>query len=321
LNKKTIIVAIIIIAIIAVFGAYFYMNSQDDGTVNIGYLPSDHNAALFVADAQDKYQAEGIKTNLVQFNNGGDLMTAMASGEVDVGYVGITSVLSSIQKGVPVKIVSAVQTEGSGLVVSSNSSITSIKDLKGKTVGTPGEASIQNMLLKYALQKNGMNESDVKISAMKVPSMNDAIKTGKIDAMMTYEPYVTMATSQGYGKEIADSSNILPNHPCCVVTASDDFINNHPDELKKIVEIHANETNYINSNVDKSAELLPSDIVANSTVEKQSLNKLHFISGLSSDYKDSVRSFMDIEVQMGLLKQKLTDNQIFYDINGTNSTK
>ena len=100
-----------------------------------------------------------------------------------------------------------------------------------------------------------------------------------------------------------------------LVTASDDFINNHPDELKKIVEIHANETNYINSNVDKSAELLPSDIVANSTVEKQSLNKLHFISGLCSDYKDSVRSFMDIEVQMGLLKQKLSDNQIFYDIN------
>ena len=68
-------------------------------TVTIGYLPSDHDAALFVADAQGKYQENGINTKLVQFNNGGDLMTAMASGEVDVGYVGITPVLSSIAKG------------------------------------------------------------------------------------------------------------------------------------------------------------------------------------------------------------------------------
>ena len=115
MDNKIIAIIVAIIAVAAV-GAFFLMGSGD--TVTIGYLPSDHDAALFVADAQGQFASNGIKTNLVQFNNGGDLMTAMASGDVDVGYVGITPVLASIQKGVPVKVISAAQTDGSGLVVS-----------------------------------------------------------------------------------------------------------------------------------------------------------------------------------------------------------
>ena len=99
-NKVIAIIIAIIVIVIA--GGYFLLGGSGD-TVTIGYLPSDHDAALFVADAQGKYKENGINTKLVQFNNGGDLMTAMASGEVDVGYVGITPVLSSIEKGVPVK--------------------------------------------------------------------------------------------------------------------------------------------------------------------------------------------------------------------------
>ena len=193
------------------------------------------------------YQKEGINTKLVQFNNGGDLMTAMASGEVDVGYVGITPVLSSIEKGVPVKVISGVQTEGSGIVVSNSSGITSVQDLEGKSIATPGEASIQYMLFKYYLNQNNIDIKDLKVSAMKVPSMNDALKSNQIDGMLTYEPFVTTAVENG-NTELVDSSEIIPGHPCCVVAASDDFLKEHPDEAKKIVEIHDNATKYVQEN-------------------------------------------------------------------------
>ena len=89
------------------------------------------------------------------------MMSAMASGELDVGYVGITPVIYSISKGVPVKIVAGTQNEGSGLLAHS-SSVKSITDLKGKTIVTPGEASIQSVLLKYDLKKHGLNTSDIE---------------------------------------------------------------------------------------------------------------------------------------------------------------
>lgn len=314
MNKKSIITIVIIVAVIIIAaGAYMFYSNQDDGTVTIGYLPSDHDAALFIADAQDMYQKEGINTKLVQFNNGGDLMTAMASGEVDVGYVGITPVLSSIEKGVPVKVISGVQIEGSGIVVSNSSGITSVQDLEGKSIATSGEASIQYMLLKYYLNQNNIDIKDLKVSAMKVPSMNDALKSNQIDGMLTYEPFVTTAVENG-NTELVDSSEIIPGHPCCVVAASDDFLKEHPDEAKKIVEIHDNATKYVQENPDDSVSQLPKDIVANPDIEKKSLSGIKFVSGLDDAYKQKVLDFMNIEVDLGVLKEKIPAEKIFYDV-------
>ena len=308
-----IIAIIIAIIVIAVAGGYFlFMGSGD--TVTIGYLPSDHDAALFVADAQGKFQENGINTKLVQFNNGGDLMTAMASGDVDVGYVGITPVLSSIANGVPVKVISAAQTEGSGIVVAKDAGIDDVTDLAGKKIATPGEASIQHMLLTYYLKENGMDISDLKVSAMKVPSMNDALKTNKIDGMITFEPYVSIAEKSG-AKVLAGSQDILPDHPCCVVVASDKYIENHPNETKKILEIHENATEFINKNTDEAAGMLPNDIVSDVEVEKMSMSSFPFISGLNESYRQDVMDFMDLEVELGVLKEPLSQDKIFWDGN------
>ena len=305
------IIAIIIAIVVVAIGAFFLLGGAGE-EVTIGYLPSDHDAALFVADSQGKFQENGIKTKLVQFNNGGDLMTAMASGDVDVGYVGITPVLSSIAKGVPVKVISAAQTEGSGIVVAKDSGINAVSDLAGKKIATPGEASIQHMLLTYYLQQNGMSISDLKVSSMKVPSMNDALKTDKIDGAITFEPYVSIAEKNG-AKVLAGSQDILPDHPCCVVAASDKFINDHPNETAKILEIHKNATDFINNNTDEAAGLLPKDIVSDVEVEKMSMSSFPFISGLNDTYKQDVMDFMNLEVDLGILKKPISEKQIFWD--------
>lgn len=310
---KKIIAIIIAVLVIVVAGGYFLMGGSSD-TVTIGYLPSDHDAALFVADAQGKFQENGINTKLVQFNNGGDLMTAMASGDVDVGYVGITPVLSSIAKGVPVKVISAAQTEGSGIVVAKDSGISSASDLAGKKIATPGEASIQHMLLTYYLEQNGMSIDDVKVSAMKVPSMNDALKTNKIDGMITFEPYVSIAKENG-AVELINSKDILPNHPCCVVAASDKFIDEHPNETSTLLEIHKNATEFINNNTEEAAGLLPDNIVSDVEVEKKSLSSFPLIYGLDDDFKKDVMDFMNLEVDLGVLKEPISQDKIFWDGN------
>ena len=309
MDKKIIAIVIVVIALIAC-GVFYMSGSANE--VTIGYLPSDHDAALFVADAQGQFESNGIKTKLVQFNNGGDLMTAMASGDVDVGYVGITPALASIEKGVPVKVISAAQTEGSGIVVAKNSGISSAQDLAGKSVATPGESSIQYMLLQYYLTENGMSLDDVKVSSMKVPSINDALKTGKIDAAITFEPYVSIAEKNG-ASVLADSSEILPDHPCCVVVASDKFIESNPNETRAILDIHENATKFINNNTDEAASMIPSDIVSDVEVEKEALSSFPFIYGLTDDYKQDVMDFMNLEVDLGVLNKPISENNIFWE--------
>ena len=306
MNKKITFVLVLALAAFLVMGTasaglFDFLGGGDD-TVKIGYLPSDHDAALFVADAKGMYADNNITVELVQFNNGGDLMTAMASGDVDVGYVGIAPVLSSVSAGVPAKVISAAQTEGSGIVVTDDSHIHFASDLKGKTIATPGEASIQHVLLSYYLKQHGLSLDDINESAMKVPSINDALKTNNIPNI----------------DELADSSEILPGHPCCVVVASDDFLKNHKDAAEKIIAIHENATKFINDSIendttDEVVKLLPEDIVTDPAVEADSLESFPFISGLDDNYKASVDSFQKLEVDLGIINQTIPHKMLYWE--------
>ncbi|WP_405306776.1 ABC transporter substrate-binding protein [Methanobrevibacter sp.] len=323
MNKKITFVLVLALAVFLVMGSasaglFDFLGGDSGNTVKIGYLPSDHDAALFVADAQGLYKNKGINTELVQFNNGGDLMTAMASGDVDVGYVGIAPVLSSVSSGVPVKVISAAQIEGSGIIVTKDSNITNAHDLAGKTVATPGEASIQHVLLSAYLKANAMSLDDINESAMKVPSINDALKTGNLPAAITFQPYVSLGETDDNINELVDSSEIMPNHPCCVVVASDDFIKNNENTTKDIIAIHKEATAFINKNIKdgKTAEvvkLLPKDIVANEDAEAKSLESFPFISGLDDAYKADVDAFQQAEVGLGILNKTISHEDLYWE--------
>ena len=322
MNKKITFVLVLALAAFLVMGSasaglFDFLGGGDD-TVKIGYLPSDHDAALFVADAQGLYKEKNISTELVQFNNGGDLMTAMASGDVDVGYVGISPVLSSVSSGVPVKVISSAQTEGSGIIVTDDSNIKSAQDLAGKTIATPGEASIQHVLLSAYLKANGMSLDDINESAMKVPSINDALKTGNLPAAVTFQPYVSLGETDDNIDKLVDSSEIMPGHPCCVVVASDDFIKNHEDTAKDIVAIHENATTFINDQIaagktDDIVKLLPEDIVADPAAEADSLESFPFIFGLDDTYKANVDAFQQLEVDLGILNETISHEDLYWE--------
>ena len=312
-NRKIIRLTIIIAVFLLVIFTLYGITDKNPETVNIGYLPTDHDAALFVANATGMFEKAGIKVNLYEYNNGGDLMSAMASGDLDVGYVGITPVIYSISKEVPVKIVAGAQNEGSGLLCH-DSSVKSISDLKCKTVATPGEASVQSVLLKYDLKKNGLNTTDIESPTMKVSSMNDALKTKGIDAMLTYEPYVTISKEINNQTLVESSEDILPNHPCCVVVMNEKFLSEHTNKAKTILDIHKKATDKIKANPEGMVQYLPQHIVPNAEIEKESLKHTEWVSDLNDTYKKNVINFLNIERDLGIINDPVPQEKLFIKI-------
>ena len=312
-NRKIIRLLIAIAALLLIIFTLYGMSSDNEDTVKIGYLPTDHDSALFVANATGMFEDAGIDVELHEYNNGGDLMSAMASGELDVGYVGLPPVIYSMTKGVPIKIVAGAQNEGSGLVCQ-NSSINSTSDLKDKIVATPGEASIQSVLLKYDLNKSGLNISDIESPSMKVSSMNDALRTDSIDAMLTYEPYVTISKEINNQNLVENSSEILSDHPCCVVVMSEKFLSGNLNKAKKFIEIHNNATEKIKENPEGAVQYLPSHIVPNPEVEKDSLTHIKWVSNLTDDYKENVDNFLNIEKDLGIINETLPQDKLYAKI-------
>jgi len=139
-----------------------------DDAIRLGYLLGDiHQLAQAVATNMDvlgngKSMFEDYGLNVVNaigapFANGGAVMNAFAGGYVDIGYLGSPpAILKHLNTEIDTTIIAQANSEGSAIVVKTGSGITSMAGLEGKTIATPGESSIQFLLLKMALQWEGM---------------------------------------------------------------------------------------------------------------------------------------------------------------------
>ncbi|MBN1677381.1 MAG: ABC transporter substrate-binding protein [Candidatus Thermoplasmatota archaeon] len=137
--------------------------------VRAGYLLGDlHQLAYYVAwngrvlgGEQSLFQKYGVvveNASGAPYANGGVVMDNFAGGNVDIGYLGAPpALIKHITIGTKIVIVAQVNIEGSGLVVRSGSGIQDIEDLVNRTIATPGETSIQHLLLKIALDREGLD--------------------------------------------------------------------------------------------------------------------------------------------------------------------
>lgn len=307
-------IIVIFLAILVVAGAswqYFEAASSDQNTIKVAYLPTDHSAALLVAKHNKTYENNDLNVKTVQISTGSNIVDAVASGDVDVGYVGITPTMQGISKGIPIKVVGAANMVGSGIVVQPNSTITSPADLRNKKIATPGVSSIQQVLLIYELQKYNITQKDVDIISINVFNIPSALAAKKVDAYISYEPFVSMAPYRGIGQVLLYSDDIVEDHPCCVIIAREDFIQDNPQSLNTFLQIHKNATEYVNTHPNETVNILTQELTTNQEVESMSLQHIRFVYSVDKGFQDNVLHFMNIEINLGYLKTNLTANQIF----------
>lgn len=298
---------IIVLVVLLAFGTYNYVTAMDE-TIVVGYLPTSLDSALFVANDLGMFKKEGIKVQLVPFRTGSELIDAANKNQIDVGYVGITPVTSSIDQNSSVKIVAAVNQEGSGIVVSNNSSINNITDFQGKKILIPKKGSIQDVLLRYLLLKNNVNPASVNITEMEVPLMQNALISGDVDGYIAWEPYVTQAKIDGRGRILMNSNNIWPDIPTCVVISTNKFMTQKPDQLKKFLKVHVEATDYVNTHEDETAVIVSKKLGTNVNIEHEARNNIKFIAIPTTEFQNNLMKLVEIQKQLGYIKGNNTDN-------------
>jgi sulfonate transport system substrate-binding protein len=300
------IIGIILLLILLIFGTYNYVSTTEE-TIVVGYLPTSLDSALFVADDLGMYKREGFKIQMVPFRSGSELIDAAEKNMIDVGYVGITPVTSAVDQNSSVKIVAAVNQEGSGIVVSNTNNITKIKDLKGKKILIPKKGSIQDVLLRYLLLKNNIDPASVNITEMEVPLMEEALVSGKVDGYVAWEPYVSQAKINGNGKVIMNSNDIWPNNPTCVIVSTSRFIKQKPDRLKKFLKVHVEATEYVNTHKNETAAIVAKKLGTNIDVELEARNHITFIAIPTLEFENNTIKLVEIQKQLGYIKGNNTN--------------
>src|SRR5213076_870449 len=128
------------------------------------------NPFRWVQQTGEIEKATGYKINWRQFGGGGDVIRAMASGDVAIGEVGSTGVATAISQGMDVELFWILEDIASAeaLVARNGSNINTIADLKGKKIGTPFVSTSHFQLL-YAMQQAGIKASDAQVLNMRPP--------------------------------------------------------------------------------------------------------------------------------------------------------
>lgn len=150
----------------------------------------------------------GYQVDWRQFTSGGDISTALASGNVPVGVLGSTGITSAATRGVDLQLFWILDNIGKSeaLVARNGSGINSTADLKGKRVATPFVSTSHFHLLVGMDQVWKINPRDVRILNMQPPQIVAAWQRGDIDAAYVWPPALTEIEKTG--KVIADSEAI-----------------------------------------------------------------------------------------------------------------
>jgi NitT/TauT family transport system substrate-binding protein len=141
---------------------------------------------------------------------------------------------AAAENPIPVKQVLALDDSHGGDGIVAKKEIKTIKDLKGKTVAAQLGAGASYFWLNYVLKQNGMKLADLKAVDMKAGDAGSAFVAGKIDAAVTWEPWLSRAKDTPFGHVLL-SSDKTPGIIVDSLAFKPEFIKKRGADVKKII--------------------------------------------------------------------------------------
>jgi len=286
--------------------------------IRIGYQPSTHQVAHMVAMDKGWWQQDLAPFGIVKvtdylFPTGAPEMQAMLAGDIDVAYVGAAPVLSAVSTGLDAKIVAAVNTEGSDLVLRTGLTYTGPSSLKGLKIATFQAGTIQDTVLRDWLKRNNIDpENDVDIVGMGPGDAVTAITAGQVDAVFLPHPSPSIIEANGKGKIVVQSGEMYPNHTCCVLVVSGKLIREHPEVVEQIIKTHIRASDFARQNLNETAEIYARKNSANVEEIKASLRD--WDGDFVTDPNVIISPVLDyarIQYELGYIKKSLTQGDLF----------
>lgn len=180
----------------------------DSSTVRVGYLSTNSFSPLMVT-ASKFAEPEGFEVEMTEFPSGGEILTGVVTGELDVGAVGIGSgSYNAFHEGLPFRMVAPQHNGyledyfmlGSQVAGSAEEAAAVASDLSpyaGETFTVNAPGVVTEFLLGEALQRGGLSMDDVDIEHMPFPDMVPALAGGSVVGGIVSEPFPTSAEQDG----------------------------------------------------------------------------------------------------------------------------
>lgn len=283
-------------------------NTESDLVVNIGTM-NLVNGDL-IAQYEKYYETElGAEVNLINFDSGKDVNTAIASGSIDISELGSAPSALGISSDVDYEIfwIGDIIGSAESLVVKNDSGIASLADLKGKKVATPFASTAHYSLLN-ALKLEGIDETELEILDLQPADIYAAWTRGDIDAAYVWYPVLSQLQEDGTvitGSDKLSEQGIITADLNVVRT---EFAESHPDIVTNYVKAQIKANDIILDEPEKAADEvaaileIPTEDAANQLTQFEYLKAEDQLDFLNSSIAGTLKSTADFLVEQGSIK-------------------
>ncbi|WP_424527887.1 ABC transporter substrate-binding protein [Sphaerisporangium viridialbum] len=238
--------------------------------VRLGFFPNiTHSTAL--VGVKKGFFAKALGSNVTlktaTFNAGPAATEAIFSDAIDATYIGPNPAINawSKSKGQAIKIVAGSASGGVYLIV--KPTINSAADLKGKKIATPQLGNTQDVALRFWLKDQGLKTDtkgggDVSIVPQDNSQTLQTFATGDIDGAWVPEPFASRLIQESGGKILVTEADLWPNKQFVIthLIVRQQFLKEHPDLVKKLIEAHVESNAYIQSDPAGAKEAINAEL-------------------------------------------------------------
>ena len=207
-----------------------------DVTIGLTYIPNVQFAPVYVADAQGLYNDAGVTATVRHHGSDEGLFTALLAGQEDVVIASGDEAVVAASQGLDLVSIGQYYASYPGtVIVLADSPIATLADLKGKTIGIPGEYGSSYYATLAAIKAGGLQTSDVTISSIGY-TQQAALAAGQVDAVVgfTNNDAVQMRLSGLDIREIPLDDGSTPLVAASIVTTRE-WAQSHPDAARAVV--------------------------------------------------------------------------------------
>lgn len=216
------------------------------------------NGPLYLAQELGYYKDEGVEVELSIMDDISMRFAAYYGGQIDGMSTALAAFILNAKPSIPSKVVLMLDDSKGGDGIVASKEIKSITDLKGKKVAFK-ESSVSEWFIAYLLMENGLSLKDIGVVNMEPGAAGTAFIAKKVDAAVTWEPYLTKGKQAPHGHILIGSSQ-TPGLISDILIFPDRVINERKKEIQKVCRAVVRAVEYWQTNPEEANAIMAKSI-------------------------------------------------------------
>ena len=257
---------------------------------------------VYIAFTKGYFEDEGLDVTLQPQTSGKTSLNAVIEGKADLSTVAETPIMHAGLKEEKTYMIATIHraTKNTMIVARKDKGISIPNDLKNKkigvSIGTNGEFFMDSFLMMHRILK-----SEIEVVSLKPEEMFYALVNGEVDAVSIWNPHGIQLQKELGGNGITMYGEKIYTETFNLVIRQD-FANNNPEAIKKVLRALINAEKFIKAHPDESISIIASSI----GMDRSQLIELWDIYNFEITLDQSLLVALEAEARWAI-KNNLTD--------------